>query len=226
MDRQEPGPWLPSPGSAEPNAGRHCSETLRKVLDAAPSDFAAFLRLVAVTGMRRGEACALRRSDVDMGAGVIRKARAISQGVERDTKTGARYALALDAATIDVLATHLDAMDDRAAEFDITLKPDCFVFSNEPDCSRPWRPDGVTQRFARLCDRLGLEGLRLKDLRDCMVRRCLSLASPCARSRAERDTLGPRRPWRITRRGCRPRTAQPPTLSGSVGLMRLEPDPF
>jgi integrase len=143
--------------------------TLRKLLNDATPDFAAFLRLVAVTGMRRGEACALRRSDLDLDAGAVRKARAISQGVERATKTGARYALALDNGTVAVLRTHLAEMDERAAEFDIELAPDCFVFSNEPDCSQPWRPDGVTQRFARLCDRLGLEGLRLKDLRDWMV---------------------------------------------------------
>jgi integrase len=143
-------------------------ETLRKVLDAAPADFAAFLRLVAVTGMRRGEACALRRSDVDMGAGVIRKARAISQGVERDTKTGARYALALDAGTVAALRDHLVEMDDRAVEFDMVVPDDGFVFSNEPDCSQPWRPDGVTQRLKRLCERVGVN-VRLKDLRDWMV---------------------------------------------------------
>jgi integrase len=86
--------------------------TLRKLLHCAPPDFAAFLRLVAVTGMRRREACALRRSDVDIGAGVIRKARAISQGVERDTKTGARYALALDDGTVAALRDHLAEMDE------------------------------------------------------------------------------------------------------------------
>jgi integrase len=152
-----PTPFAPSP------------EALRTLLAGAPHDFATFLRLVAVTGMRRGEACALRRSDLDLDAGVVRKARAISQGVERATKTGARYALAIDDGTVKALHAHLREMDDRAAEFDLQLAADCFVFSSEPECSRPWRPDGVTQRFARLCDRLGLSGLRLKDLRDWMV---------------------------------------------------------
>ncbi len=156
-------PELPNPTpTSTPKA------TLRKLLHCAPPDFAAFLRLVAVTGMRRREACALRRSDVDIGAGVIRKARAISQGVERDTKTGARYALALDDGTVAALRDHLAEMDERAAEFDIELAPDCFVFSNEPDCDKPWRPDGVTQRLDRLCERLGVK-VRLKDLRDWMV---------------------------------------------------------
>src|SRR5262249_12998333 len=157
-------PEVPNPTPAAPPAA-----TLRKVLNDALPDFAAFLRLVAVTGMRRGEACALRRSDFDLDAGVVRKARALSQGVERATKTGVRYALAIDAGTVDVLRAHLAAMDERAADFDLALKPDCFVFSHEPNCSAPWRPDGVTQRFGRLCNRLGLDGLRLKDLRDWMV---------------------------------------------------------
>jgi integrase len=143
-------------------------ETLRNLIDGADADFAVFLRLVAVTGMRRGEACALRRSDLDLDAGVVRKARAISQGVERATKTGVRYALALDAGTVEVLREHLHEMDNRAADFDIELAPDCFVFSHEPDCSKPWRPDGVTQRLERLCERLGVK-VRLKDFRDWMA---------------------------------------------------------
>ena len=152
----------PSPVSTPANA-------ISKLLHGAPPDFAAFLRLVAVTGMRRGEACALRRTDLDLDAGVVRKARAISQGVERQTKTGARYGIAIDAATCKILQTHLAAMDERAAEFNMQPAVGCFVFSNEPDCSKPWRPDGVTQRFRRLCERLDLEGLRVKDLRDWMV---------------------------------------------------------
>ena len=59
-------------------------------------------------------------------------------------------------------------MDDRTAEFGMTIPEDAFVFSNEPDCSEPWRPDGVTQRLDRLCERIGVK-VRLKDLRDWMV---------------------------------------------------------
>jgi integrase len=95
---------------------------------------------MAVTGMRRGEACALRRSDLDLQAGIVRKARAISMNEERQTKTGARHAIAIDRQTSNALDRHLRDMDGRAAEFDIVLAADCFVFSHEPDCSRAWRP--------------------------------------------------------------------------------------
>lgn len=156
------------PKVANPTPTSPDSDVVRKLLDEAPDDFAVFLRLVAVTGMRRGEACALRRSDLDLDAGVVRKVRAISQGVERDTKTGARYALAIDSTTVHKLRFHLRDMGERAAEFGIQLTPDCFVFSNEPGCDKPWRPDGVSQRLDRLCDRIGVK-VRLKDLRDFMV---------------------------------------------------------
>jgi integrase len=76
--------------------------------------------------MRRGEACALRRSDLDLDAGVVRKARAISQGVERATKTGARYALAIDDGTIKALHAHLLDMDDRAADSTYIARPGLF----------------------------------------------------------------------------------------------------
>ena len=135
MDRQKPGRWLPSPEVRNPTPVVTAPETLRKVLDAAPPDFAAFLRLVAVTGMLSGgEAAPLRRSDVDMGAGVIRKARAISQGVERDTKTGAGYALALDAGTIEVLSDHMRARHGRATS---------------PSSTSSWRPAASFSRMSR-----------------------------------------------------------------------------
>jgi integrase len=168
--------WLdknPAQGCSLPEVGNPTpvsptGDIVRQLLDAAPADFAAFLRLVAVTGMRRGEACALRRSDLDLDAGVVRKARAISQGVERATKTGARYAIAIDPGTAEAVAQHVRDMDERAAEFDLHVAADAFVFSNEPDCAQPWRPDGVTQRLDRLCERIGVK-VRLKDLRDFMV---------------------------------------------------------
>jgi integrase len=157
-------PEVPRPTPVSPPP-----EQVRRLIGAAPVDLAAFLRLVAATGMRRGEACALRRSDIDLDAGVIRKARAISQGVERNTKTGARYGLAIAPGTREFLRQHYAAMDARAEHFGIVLELDCFVFSHAPDCAMPWRPDGVTQRFSRHADRVGLPDLRLKDLRDWMV---------------------------------------------------------
>ncbi len=52
------------------------------------------------------------------------------------------------------------------------------VFSYEPDSSVPWRPDGVTARFVRLSDGLGLTGFRLHDLRHFVATRMLATGVP------------------------------------------------
>ena len=39
------------------------------------------------------------------------------------------------------------------------------MLSDAPDGRRPWRPNRLTQAFARLRSPLGLEGVRLHDLR-------------------------------------------------------------
>jgi integrase len=164
-----PAAWATLPSVPNPEPRSPELEKVQQLLREADPDLAAFLRLVAATGMRRGEACALRRSDVDLDGGAIRKVRAISQGVERATKTGARYGIAVGLSTMNVLRDHFATQDAMAAEFNMALEPDCFVFSYEPDCSKPWRPDSVTKRFARLCDRLGIQGLSVKVLRDWMA---------------------------------------------------------
>jgi integrase len=43
--------------------------------------------------------------------------------------------------------------------------PDAFVFSHRVDGSAPFRPDNVTGFFIRVRDALGLDGIRLHDLR-------------------------------------------------------------
>jgi integrase len=42
---------------------------------------------------------------------------------------------------------------------------DTYLFTPEPDGSRPWNPDSVTQRWAAVRAAVGLPKLRLHDLR-------------------------------------------------------------
>lgn len=56
-------------------------------------------------------------------------------------------------------------MSERALTCGASLSADAFVFSNEADCSVPWRPDFVSLRFRRLRHGLGLDHVRLHDLR-------------------------------------------------------------
>ena len=130
-------------------------------------DLGSYLWLLAATGCRRGEACALRWTDVDLERGelTIRRAIAMAHGVpyEKGTKTHQARRMALDPATVAVLKEHRRRMRELALSVGVRMSMDAYLFSDIE--GRPWRPDVCTNRFCRLRDRLGLSGLRLHDLR-------------------------------------------------------------
>ena len=47
----------------------------------------------------------------------------------------------------------------------VEFNPGAFVFTPTADGSAPLHPDTVTGGFQRLCERVGLTGVRLHDLR-------------------------------------------------------------
>ena len=57
-------------------------------------------------------------------------------------------------------------------------RSDAFVFSAAPDGSAPLHPDTVTSGFQRLCRRLGLNGVRLHDLRHLHATQLLAAGVP------------------------------------------------
>jgi integrase len=130
---------------------------------------AVFVRLALATGARRGELCALRWCDVDLSRGVVRIASALVEAAgvvtEKDTKTHQVRRVSVDAATTALLGEYRGELEELCASAGGTLSKDAFVFSHQPDGSTPWRPNYVTLAFCRLRDRLGLDGLRLHDLR-------------------------------------------------------------
>lgn len=132
--------------------------------DATDPPFGTFLRLAAATGARRGELCALRWTD--LAGDELRIRRSLTQDAkEKDTKTHASRRLLLDAFTIAALDAHRAEMKARAAKAELRHSPRAFMFSSAIDCLRPWSPDGVSHRFAKLRDELGFDGVRLHDLR-------------------------------------------------------------
>lgn len=147
-------------------------DAVRRILAAADAELATYLRLEAGLGARRGEMVALRWGDIDLDAGTVTIRRAIADGgrgvglVEKTTKTGRpRRPVALDAATVTTLREHRRAMAERALAVGAHLSPECYVFSGDAASMLPWRPDSTGRRFRRLCDRIGVEGVRLHDLR-------------------------------------------------------------
>jgi integrase len=119
---------------------------------------APLLMLAALTGMRRGELCALRWSDLDLEEGQIEVARSVvlvPGGLgEKTTKTNRTRRVALDEVGLTVLRAHRARVEEWARLADEELSPDAFICSPYVDGSLPFRPDNVTSFFIRLRDEL------------------------------------------------------------------------
>ena len=140
------------------------------ILDAAMAEdpeFGLYLWVLAATGCRRGEGCALRWTDIDLERGELRIRRSIahvgSDIREKDTKTHASRRMAIDPATVDLLRQHRLRQRERSLALGVRLAKDAALFADVE--GRPWRPDVCTNRFRRLRNQLGLSGVRLHDLR-------------------------------------------------------------
>lgn len=132
-------------------------------------DFGAWLQVAADTGARRGEVCALRWSDIDLDAGTVRIERSIAEGpdgpVEKGTKTGNRRKVTLAPDTVARLRAHRRRCAERVLACGAQLPADAFAWSPDIAGARPWSPGAVTRRFAHLRAELGLDDIRLHDLR-------------------------------------------------------------
>ena len=53
----------------------------------------------------------------------------------------------------------------RARMAQVAPLPGALLFSRDGLGEEPWYPDSITRRFHRLCERAGLGGMRLHDLR-------------------------------------------------------------
>ena len=122
-------------------------------------DVAPVLALGAVTGMRRGELVAVRRSGLRGDQLTVESA--IDEGRKvKTTKTRRKRTVTLDEESVAMLGRHCRNMDERAAMFGVTVPADGYMFSNEPDCSAPMPPDYATRRVAVLKDHLGIADKR------------------------------------------------------------------
>jgi integrase len=122
-----------------------------------------------MTGMRRGELCALRWNDIDLATGTIEVARSVvvvPGGVaEKTTKTDRSRTVALDSVGVSLLDRFRETARSLANQVEAEVNGDGFVFSPLGDCSTPFRPDNVTAFFIRVRDAVGAPAVRLHDLR-------------------------------------------------------------
>ncbi|MGI8753330.1 MAG: site-specific integrase [Acidimicrobiales bacterium] len=141
------------------------AEEVRRLLSAAQGDrdarVLAFVRLVAATGMRRGEACALRWSDVDWdGSAVTVDEALVTDGGRvrvRGPKTRASVrAVAIDKGTLTVLHLLHDHQKSFANLAEDEVVEDSFVFSYEPGSRIPPYPETLSHAFSAVRRRAGV----------------------------------------------------------------------
>ena len=125
---------------------------------------------LAMTGMRRGEALALRWRDVDLeaatvsvrrSAGMVRNAGEGAAVHEGDTKSGKPRVIDLDEDAVSVLRAHRKARGLLALQL---VTPGSLVFGDIEGAHR--NPEHVSRQFGRDVERCGqVPAVRLHDLR-------------------------------------------------------------
>jgi integrase len=161
-------PALPHPDPHPPSADE--AARLAEAAWAQDPAWGAFVWTMMTTGARRGEICALRWSHLDLDKGVasIRHAIYVDPETrelrEKDTKTHQQRRVVLFPETVAVLISHRQRVDEWAAKGRYKVDADGYVFSPDPDGSRPLHPDTATQRYKRMAERLKI-CTTLKNLR-------------------------------------------------------------
>jgi integrase len=168
--------WNPAESARPPAASRRplpatSPEDVAKLIAEGREthpEMALYLWLVAITGARRGELCALQVRDINLDNGILHIAfnYVVVSGrrVRKDTKTHQDRYLAIDPVTCAMIREHLDAIRATLADVGLELPTDAYVFSNDPMGSSPWNPDWVTHRASDLAAAAGVK-LNIKGLR-------------------------------------------------------------
>ncbi len=121
-------------------------------------EMAAVITMLALTGMRRGELCGLRWSDVDWKDSAINVNQAIWQTREgmgaKAPKTHQARRLVLGENAMAVLSDrHARARAD-AEMAKVKLPDSAYIFSPDVDGAGPVRPDSVSQAYRRITRRM------------------------------------------------------------------------
>jgi integrase len=156
------------PGSKRPATP---PEDVARVIAAARASnpaLALYVWLAAITGVRRGELCALQVRDVDLEHGLLHIAfsYAVVDGkrIRKDTKTHQDRYPAIDPVTCAFITEHLDVIRARLAAVGLELPEDAYMFSNDPLHAAPWNPDWTTHQVSDVAAAAGVK-LDIKGLR-------------------------------------------------------------
>jgi integrase len=134
----------------------------------AADRLAATWWLIALRGLRRGEAAGLRWIDVDLDQRLLtidqqRIAYGRTVAVGPPKTAASRRTIALDRITVRVLRQHLQRQQAEQAAAGTAWQDSGYVFTTP--YGAPLHPDYLTRRFHRLVVLSGLPPVRLHDLR-------------------------------------------------------------
>ena len=150
-----------APPAAKPNPRPPTAEQAARISVEAWKDpgWGMLVWLAMMTGARRGELCAVSWDRVDFAAGMVMLRTSIAQDRgrtwEKDTKSHQQRRVTLDAPTLELLRLYRERCRERAAALGLELADDARIFSRDPDGQRWLLPDSVSQRYERMCRRLG-----------------------------------------------------------------------
>lgn len=151
-------PPAPPAANPRPTSNQEAARILMAFWEEEPM-WGVLVWLVMTTGMRRGEICALRRRDVDLDAGVLTVAHSKSDmpsvGI-KDTKTHQQRRITIEPETVQVLRAHFGRQDELASVLGVELDADTFMFSYAPAADSPMNPSGVSHRYGRMMEQLGI----------------------------------------------------------------------
>jgi len=128
----------------------------------------AIWALVLLRGLRRGEACGLRWTDIDLREGTIRIERALlsvnGRAVESDVKTDTgRRTVPIDPGLVTLLRAHDRRQKEERLAGGEAWQGTGHVVANE--LGEPYHPDALAKRFQVLVKASGLPRIRFHDLR-------------------------------------------------------------
>jgi len=156
----------------------------------------SLFEIMAMTGLRRGEACGLRWDDVDVDRGrLVVRQQIVQIGIGSPcpfcrrvhstfafgapkTASGENRVVDLDGQTIRILLDHRASQDTERAQWGSAWDEHGLVFCHED--GSPLSPEGVTRLFRTLCATAGLRRVRLHDLRHGQASLLLAAGVPLA----------------------------------------------
>ena len=145
------------------------AEQLKAFLDSVADDrLRPLWHLIAMTGMRRGEAIGLRWSDIDLENSRLSVRRALvptnREVVISEPKTAkGRRVIALDPATVEVLKSQAARQLDEQQQWDEGQSETGLVFTAENGAALD--PESVSRYFRQAVKKAMLPQIRLHDLR-------------------------------------------------------------